>query len=224
MPPAMLWWLERARIRRSSPGSYGLDRLAYGLRILGIGAQAARSASAAPVAGHPHGDDLKATASPLNLPRDESAPSHHLRDLHARSAPHGQAGAAAPQREHGRRAAGPADRGSDRGAPAAAQAGPQPLAGVFPDPPSASQCTESLGNLVLVTKAQNDKAGNLDFARKHAIYFPPSGGPVLAINEYVHRQKVWTPAQVRERDEDLMKRLQALWNLGNGESRRTRAA
>ena len=51
-----------------------------------------------------------------------------------------------------------------------------------------------------------------------------SAGPVPAINDYVRRQKVWTPAQVKERDEDLMKRLHALWNLGNGESRRTRAA
>ena len=77
---------------------------------------------------------------------------------------------------------------------------------------------------MLVSKAQNDKAGNLDFARKHAIYFAPSGGPTLAINEYVRRQKQWTPAQVRERDEELMKRLQALWGFGNGEGRRARAA
>jgi hypothetical protein len=56
--------------------------------------------------------------------------------------------------------------------------------GAFPDAQEREQCTRALGNLVLVSKAQNDKAGNLEFARKHAIYFPSGdGAPLLAIND-----------------------------------------
>ena len=61
--------------------------------------------------------------------------------------------------------------------------------GAFPDAQEREQCTEALGNLVLVSKAQNDKAGNLEFARKHAIYFPPSGGAGAG------HQRICTPAE-----------------------------
>jgi Protein of unknown function DUF262/Protein of unknown function (DUF1524) len=225
--PAMLWWLGKGK----DPAELawllrGLDRLAYGLRIMGIGASKRAKRFGGIVTAIRSGADLKAAGSPLELLRDEIRTiGYNLKDLHARSAPLcklvllrlNDEMAGRPQnlaigeltvehvlpKKHG---AGSAWRGA------------------FPDAQEREQCTEALGNLVLVSKAQNDKAGNLEFARKHAIYFPPSGGPVPAINEYVRRQKAWTPAQVKERDEDLMKRLHALWNLGNGESRRTRAA
>ena len=164
--------------------------------------------------------------SPLELLRDEIRTiGYNLKDLHARSAPLcklvllrlNDEMAGRPQNLNA------GDLTVEHVLPKKHGAG-SAWRGAFPDAPEREQCTEALGNLVLVSKAQNDKAGNLEFARKHAIYFPPSGGAALAINEYVRRQKTWTPAQVRERDEDLMKRLAAIWNFGNGESRRTRAA
>ncbi|MET0192902.1 MAG: DUF262 domain-containing HNH endonuclease family protein [Hyphomicrobiaceae bacterium] len=226
IPPAMLWWLANGK----DPAELAwflqrLDRLAYGMRILGLGASRRAKRFGTIIAAIRNGSDLKASGSPLNLLREEIRNiEHSLRDLHARSAPLcklvllriNDELAGRPQnlpigeltvehvlpRKHG---TGSAWRGA------------------FPDAQEREQCTEALGNLVLVSKAQNDKAGNLDFARKHAIYFAPSGGPTLAINEYVRRQKQWTSAQVRERDEELMKRLQALWGFG-GEGRRARAS
>ena len=225
IPPAMLWWLAKGK----DPAELAwflqrLDRLAYGLRILGLGASRRAKRFGTIISAIRNGSDLKATGSPLNLLREEIRNiEHSLRDLHARSAPLcklvllriNDEMAGRPQglpigeltvehvlpRKHG---TGSAWRGA------------------FPDAQEREQCTEALGNLVLVSKAQNDKAGNLDFARKHAIYFPPSGGPTLAINEYVRRQKQWTPAQVREREEELMKRLQALWGFGGGGPSRPR--
>jgi len=225
VPPAMLWWLNKGK----DPAELawflqGLDRLAYGLRILGLGASRRAKRFGTIISAIRNGNDLQATGSPLNLLRDEIRNiEHSLRDLHVRSAPLcklvllrlNDEMAGRPQnlgigdltvehvlpRKHGTASA---------------------WRGAFPDAQEREQCTEALGNLVLVSKPQNDKAGNLDFARKHAIYFPPSGGPTLAINEYVRRQKAWTPAQVKERDADLMKRLHALWGFG-GDGRRARA-
>jgi len=224
IPPAMLWWLTKGK----DPAELAwflqrLDRLAYGMRILGLGANRRAKRFGAVITAIRDGSDLAATSSPLTLQREEIRNiEHSLRDLHARSAPLcklvllriNDEMAGRPQsltigeltvehvlpRKHGH---GSAWRGS------------------FPETQEREQCTEALGNLVLVSKAQNDKAGNLDFTRKHAIYFPPSGGPTLAINEFVRRQKQWTPVQVRERDEELTKRLQALWGFG-GEVRRPR--
>jgi hypothetical protein len=224
VPPVMLWWLGKGK----EPAELAwflqsLERLAYGLRILGLGASRRAKRFGTIISAIRNGADLKATGSPLNLLRDEIRNiEHSLKDLHARSAPLSKLVllrlndemAGRPQnlpmgeltvehvlpKKHG---TGSAWRGA------------------FPDAQERDQCTEALGNLVLVSKAQNDKAGNLDFARKHAIYFPASGGPTLAINEYVRRQKAWTSAQVKERDTDLMKRLNALWGFG-GEGRRAR--
>jgi hypothetical protein len=49
-----------------------------------------------------------------------------------------------------------------------------------PDPEVRERCTDSLGNLVLVTKDQNDKAGNHEFARKLEVYFETRGAPAVS--------------------------------------------
>ena len=54
----------------------------------------------------------------------------------------------------------------------------------FPDAQEREHCTEALGNLVLVTKSQNDKAGNLDFARKHDAKTMVKGLRVIADFEW----------------------------------------
>jgi Protein of unknown function (DUF1524) len=48
----------------------------------------------------------------------------------------------------------------------------------FPDSEQRERCVTSLGNLVLVSKAQNDKAANLDFANKLDVYFNTPGVPI----------------------------------------------
>jgi hypothetical protein len=83
----------------------------------------------------------------------------------------------------------------------------------FQDPAERGQCTESLGNLVLMTKAQNDKAGNQDFARKQQVLFGGHGVLPLPINDYVRGQTEWRAPQIREREAELLGHLYGLWHI-----------
>ena len=67
---------------------------------------------------------------------------------------------------------------------------------------------------MLVTKAQNDRAGNLDFARKKEVLFNAAGAPTLPVNAYVRHQNQWTSQQIREREAELMRHLDQLWRIG----------
>ena len=60
---------------------------------------------------------------------------------------------------------------------------------------------------MLVTKAQNDKAGNLDFARKKDVLFKAGKRPSLPINAYVRQQAEWKAQQIREREAELLRQL-----------------
>jgi hypothetical protein len=83
----------------------------------------------------------------------------------------------------------------------------------FPDPEEREQCTEALGNLVLVTKAQNDKASNLGFARKQEIYFNTPGAPIARINEDLRARHVWRGEEIRRRDAELMQQVEVHWHF-----------
>ncbi len=191
VPPVMLWWLGKGKDAAELAWFLGaLDRLAYGLRILGHGAKRRASRFGAVVHAIRSNRDLKSDASPLNLARDELRTIHHnLRDLHARSAPMAKlvllrlndhmAGSAqdVPFEELSVEHLLPRKPGIN-----------SPWRDAFPDPAERDRHTESLGNLVLVTKAQNDKAGNLDFARKKEVLFKAAGAPTLPVNAYVRQQ------------------------------------
>jgi hypothetical protein len=163
-----------------------------------------------------NGDDLKAPTSPLRLTRDEQSTfRHNLRDLHARSAPMAklvllrlnEAMAGGPQ-------ALPVE---DLTVEHLLPRKPSPTSRWrewYPDPVERGQCTESLGNLVLMTRAQNDKAGNQDFARKQEVLFKGGGTALpLPINDYVRGQTEWRAAQVKEREADLLRLLSRVWDI-----------
>ncbi len=222
VPPVMLWWLGKGKDPAELAWFLGaLDRLAYGLRILGHGAKRRASRFGAVVHAIRNGRDLKSAASPLDLARDELRSIHHnLRDLHARSAPMAKLVllrlndhlAGSPQNvpfedlsiEH----LLPRKPGIN-----------SPWRECFPDPAERDRHTESLGNLVLVTKTQNDKAGNLDFARKQDVLFKAAGAPTLPVNAYVRRQGEWKASQIREREAELLRHLDQIWNFGPAPSR-----
>ena len=217
MPPALLWWLEKGK----DPAELAwflaaLDRLAYGLRIQGRGNKRRLTRMNAVLHAIRSGQDLKKTGGPLSLAREELRMVHHsLRDLHKR---HAQVArlvllrlndvlAGKPQRldaeeftvEH------LLPRKPGINSPWRAHA-------YFPDPADRDRCTESLGNLVLVSKLQNDKAGNLDFAHKRQVLF--GTGPHLPINEFVRRQTEWKRAQIEAREAELLKLLDHIWQIG----------
>jgi hypothetical protein len=217
VPPAMLWWLKRG----DDPAELAwflaaLDRLAYGLRILSVGTKRRVGRLAAVVQAIHQGQELKDPAGALHLTREEQSLIHYnLRDLHARSAPMAKLVllrlndqiAGRRQRltletltvEHLLpRKPGTSSRWREW----------------FPDPAERGRHTESLGNLVLMTKAQNDKAGNFDFARKQEVLFKTAGAPLLPINDFVRGQSEWLAAQIKERESDLLQRLDRIWQIG----------
>jgi uncharacterized protein DUF262/uncharacterized protein DUF1524 len=223
VPSAMLWWLTHGK----DPASLAwflaaLDRLAYGLRIVGLGASRRLNRFGALNWAIRNDQDLKGASSPLTFTREELRNlTYNLRDLHERSAPTcklvllrlNDQIMGRPQslesdsltvehvlpRKHGQNSQWRA---------------------WFPNPDERNRCTESLGNLVLVTKAQNDKASNLDFTKKRDVYFRTAGAPVPALNESVRRQSEWKAPQIKAREADLLRHLDALWNFGAAASRK----
>jgi hypothetical protein len=83
-----------------------------------------------------------------------------------------------------------------------------------PDPENRERCTDSLGNLVLVTKDQNDKAGNSDFERKLQVYFNTRGAPAVAINEDLRGKTEWKAREIMAREAELFQLIEELWQFG----------
>ncbi len=83
----------------------------------------------------------------------------------------------------------------------------------FPDNDERELLTQSLGNLVLVRRTQNDKASNQDFNRKKAIYFRHAQGEMPAITHEIESADTWTPAHIRERERRFLDILARIWRL-----------
>ena len=84
----------------------------------------------------------------------------------------------------------------------------------FTDPTEREQCTDCLGNLVLVTKDQNDRASNLGLARKLDVYFNSPGEPIPAINADLRGRTEWSAHDIRRREADLFQLIEMLWQFG----------
>ncbi|KAB2851763.1 MAG: DUF262 domain-containing protein [Hyphomicrobiaceae bacterium] len=218
VPAVLLWWLRKGKDAAELAWFLAaIDRLAYGLRIINLSTSRRTQRFGTIISALRNGHDLKATPSPLELSNDELRTiDYNLRNLHARNASTAKlvllrlndriAGAAQTidvasitvehvlPRKHGANSRWRA---------------------WYPDPEEREQCTQSLGNLVLVSKAQNDKAGNLDFAHKQAVYFAANGPPVPAINESLRRQTEWKAAQVKAREAELLEVMRQLWSFGS---------
>jgi hypothetical protein len=223
MPAAMLWCLKHGNDPAALAWFLGaLDRLAYGLRIVGLGAGRRASRFGAVIGAIRQGQDLKVAGSPLALSGAELRNvQYNLRDLHARSA---QTCKLVLLRLNDQILGRPQALESEgltveHVLPRKHGAGSE-WRRWFPDPDERSACTESLGNLVLVTKAQNDKASNLDFAKKRDVYFLTSGAPIPALNDAIRSQREWKAAQIKAREAELLGHLDALWSLGPQSARK----
>jgi uncharacterized protein DUF262/uncharacterized protein DUF1524 len=216
IPPALQCWLQHG----SSPADLAwflkaLDRLAYGLRIIGMGTKRRAARLGAVINALRQGSDLEAPGSPLMLARDEqSTIRHNLRDLHARSAPLAKLVLLRLNEEMaGRPQDLPVeDLTVEHILPRKPSANSR-WREWFTDPSERGRCTESLGNLVLMTRAQNDRAGNQDFARKQQVLFAAGGARELPVNAYMQGQTEWRPAQIREREAELLAHLYRLWDI-----------
>ena len=76
---------------------------------------------------------------------------------------------------------------------------------LFPTAEDRSACVESIGNLVLITQYQNDKARNASFNAKKAIYTQTTGRvPLLAITAEVLTKDQWRREEIEERETKLL--------------------
>jgi hypothetical protein len=100
---------------------------------------------------------------------------------------------------------------------------------VLPQRPSASsswrQCVpnaevraelvDCLGNLVLITQQENDKARNASWVEKREIYGSMSAGkvPLLAVTRDVLGEREWRRPEIEAREQRLIGLIEKLWRI-----------
>ena len=79
-------------------------------------------------------------------------------------------------------------------------------------PEDKEKCLHRLGNLALLSRQKNAKAGNYDFQSKKEKYF---NNPVstFALTVQVLKEKEWTPAIVEAKQRYLLEELKRVWQL-----------
>lgn len=82
----------------------------------------------------------------------------------------------------------------------------------WPNPSVHRDLVDSIGNFALLTQATNQKADNLSFDEKRALYFA-EGAPEFALSQDIEGQVTWTPETVRGRTEQLASIMEAAWQL-----------
>jgi Protein of unknown function DUF262/Protein of unknown function (DUF1524) len=81
-------------------------------------------------------------------------------------------------------------------------------------PEQREKSVQVLGNLTLVTKSQNERAANMDFAGKKAIYAEVRGGVgPLAITRELIDAAQWGPAELAARSELMLARINTIWQI-----------
>jgi hypothetical protein len=77
-----------------------------------------------------------------------------------------------------------------------------------------AQVVESLGNLVLITQQDNDRARNASWEAKKEIYGKAAGkAPLLAITRDVLGESEWRRPQIEAREQRLLAIIDRLWRL-----------
>jgi len=71
---------------------------------------------------------------------------------------------------------------------------------------------DTIGNFALLSQSANQKADNLSFQEKKALYFP-QGGPEYALTSDIEDKVAWTPDVTRNRTENLSKIMENTWQL-----------
>jgi hypothetical protein len=215
---ALAWWIRHGEDAAALERFLArLDRLAFGIRILGIGGSKRARRFGAVIDAIDAGHDVMGADGPLQLTRAELRTiQHNLRDMHGRHAATAKhlllrltdAMAGEPQS-----LSLPNSMTVEHVLPKKLGAN-SPWRKWHPDPADRELCTDSLGNLVLVTKDQNDKAGNHEFARKLEVYFNTRGAPTVALNEDLRGRTQWTAREIRAREAELLHLVEELWRFG----------
>ncbi len=81
-------------------------------------------------------------------------------------------------------------------------------------PDQREKSIQVLGNLTLVTKSQNERAANMDFEGKRAIYaeVKAGAGPLAITRELIDAEQ-WGPAELAARSELMLARVNSIWRI-----------
>ena len=85
----------------------------------------------------------------------------------------------------------------------------------FPSQEDHSKWVHSLANLVLLNFRKNSSAQNYDFAKKKTKYFAPGDTSAFTLTNEVRDYESWTPEDLEQRREMVLKRLANAWGLSD---------
>lgn len=215
VPPLMLYWRRvDGDPQRLDAFLARLDRLAYGLRILGIGSDK-RIVRYRALLDAVRSGRIDEPSCPLDLTRDEQRLiAFNMRTLHARS----QLACKLILLRLNDLVAG-APQHLDPGAYTVEHVLPQKPARTsrwrdwFPDADERDRCTQSLGNLILVSRHDNEQARNSELDRKLDVYFGKDGRQP-ALTREIEGLTEWRPQDVKRREERLAALLNQHWEIG----------
>lgn len=214
--PTLLWWRLNADDPQKLIAFLGaLERLAYLLRLLGMGADKRLARFHAVVVAIRRGVPLDARNSPLQLSREEQRNiSYNLRNLHTRSPATCKLVLLRLNDELGGTSQNlsPADYTVEHILPQK-PGRTSAWRSWFPSAEEREACTNSIGNLVLVTREQNDRARNADLARKLAIFFRTPGVIVPRITAELEGIAEWRAPQLLAREERLLGLIRSIWRI-----------
>lgn len=84
----------------------------------------------------------------------------------------------------------------------------------FPDDEERLKYTHRIGNLALLSRKKNAQAQNYEFDKKKGGYFATDKGiSPFALTTQVLQKAEWTPTVIKQRQEELIKKLKVLWRL-----------
>ncbi|MCC1494944.1 HNH endonuclease family protein [Cognatishimia sp. F0-27] len=85
----------------------------------------------------------------------------------------------------------------------------------FSDPEEHSSWLHTLGNLVLLNFRKKSAARNFEFDVKNNQYFAPGDSSAFTLTNEVRSYSTWTPSDIEERREVLLRRLAKDWRLAD---------
>jgi hypothetical protein len=86
----------------------------------------------------------------------------------------------------------------------------------FPDAKSREAFANSAGNMTLLTREQNEAAGDLPYKEKQPIYFNWPGAPIFALTAMLRQFQDWNPTAFRQRQEMLHTVISHEWRIPKG--------
>ena len=217
MPAALLWMqIHGEDSQRTADFLQRLDRFTYGLNLLGLGSEKRITRHRAVVAAIHAGTILDPKETALALDRDEQRTILYnlSRNLHRRNQQACKLVLLRLNDEFSGQMTGidPGEVTVEHVLPLRPSRGSE-WSEWFSDAEVREYCTNCLGNLILISQAQNEAAANKDFAVKRAIYFGTGFDSRWAITDMIRDDAEWRAPQVAERDEALMERLKTFWQF-----------